>query len=45
MTGGNKDFREMTEILNITKLEYFGMAKALIQKPNLINHVEKNLSE
>jgi 2,4-dienoyl-CoA reductase-like NADH-dependent reductase (Old Yellow Enzyme family) len=37
MTGGNRDFQEMTEILNNTKIEYFGMARALIKDPDLIN--------
>jgi 2,4-dienoyl-CoA reductase-like NADH-dependent reductase (Old Yellow Enzyme family) len=44
MTGGNKDFREMTEILNTTKIKYFGMARALIKEPDLINQFEKEFS-
>jgi 2,4-dienoyl-CoA reductase-like NADH-dependent reductase (Old Yellow Enzyme family) len=41
MTGGNKDFKEMTEILNSTKIEYFGMARALMKEPELVNRFEK----
>jgi 2,4-dienoyl-CoA reductase-like NADH-dependent reductase (Old Yellow Enzyme family) len=37
MTGGNRDFEEMTGILNSTKIEYFGMARPLIKEPDLIN--------
>jgi 2,4-dienoyl-CoA reductase-like NADH-dependent reductase (Old Yellow Enzyme family) len=36
MTGGNKDWREMADILNNTNIEYFGMARALIEDKNLI---------
>jgi 2,4-dienoyl-CoA reductase-like NADH-dependent reductase (Old Yellow Enzyme family) len=43
LTGGNKDFEEMTEILNSTKIEYFGMARALTKKPGLINEFKKKL--
>jgi 2,4-dienoyl-CoA reductase-like NADH-dependent reductase (Old Yellow Enzyme family) len=43
MTGGNKDFQEMTEILNSTKIEYFGMARALMKEPELINRFEKGV--
>jgi 2,4-dienoyl-CoA reductase-like NADH-dependent reductase (Old Yellow Enzyme family) len=41
MTGGNVHFDEMTDILNTTKIEYFGMARALRKDPNLINVLEK----
>jgi 2,4-dienoyl-CoA reductase-like NADH-dependent reductase (Old Yellow Enzyme family) len=41
MTGGNKDFKEMTEILNNTEIEYFGMARPLVKEPDLINRFEK----
>ncbi|GHV09037.1 oxidoreductase [Campylobacterota bacterium] len=37
LTGGNNDFNEMTEILNHTDIEYFGLARALAKEPNLIN--------
>ena len=41
MTGGNQHFEEMTEILNTTKIEYFGMARALMKDADLINKFEK----
>jgi 2,4-dienoyl-CoA reductase-like NADH-dependent reductase (Old Yellow Enzyme family) len=41
MTGGNRDFNEMTGILNNTKVEYFGMARALIKEPDLVNRFER----
>jgi 2,4-dienoyl-CoA reductase-like NADH-dependent reductase (Old Yellow Enzyme family) len=41
MTGGNKDFKEMTEILNNTKIEYFGIARPLIKEPDLVNQFER----
>ncbi|MDR1384178.1 MAG: hypothetical protein LBJ67_10090, partial [Planctomycetaceae bacterium] len=41
LTGGNKDFEEMSKILNSTKIEYFGMARALAKKPGLINEFKK----
>jgi 2,4-dienoyl-CoA reductase-like NADH-dependent reductase (Old Yellow Enzyme family) len=40
MTGGNKDFTEMTEILNHTQIEYFGMARPLIKAPDLVHRWE-----
>jgi 2,4-dienoyl-CoA reductase-like NADH-dependent reductase (Old Yellow Enzyme family) len=36
MTGGNRNPEEMTEILNTTKIAYFGMARPLIKEPDLI---------
>jgi 2,4-dienoyl-CoA reductase-like NADH-dependent reductase (Old Yellow Enzyme family) len=36
LTGGNKYYEEMNDILNNTKIAYFGMARPLIQKPDLI---------
>jgi 2,4-dienoyl-CoA reductase-like NADH-dependent reductase (Old Yellow Enzyme family) len=41
MTGGNRDFEEMTGILNSTKIEYFGMARPLIREPDLINRFKE----
>jgi 2,4-dienoyl-CoA reductase-like NADH-dependent reductase (Old Yellow Enzyme family) len=41
MTGGNRDFEEMTGILNSTKIEYFGMARPLIKEPALINRFKE----
>jgi 2,4-dienoyl-CoA reductase-like NADH-dependent reductase (Old Yellow Enzyme family) len=43
MTGGNRNFEEMTNILNGTKIEYFGMARPLMQKPDLINRLKENM--
>jgi 2,4-dienoyl-CoA reductase-like NADH-dependent reductase (Old Yellow Enzyme family) len=43
MTGGNRDFEEMTKILNNTKIEYFGMARPLIRYPDLINRFKKKI--
>jgi 2,4-dienoyl-CoA reductase-like NADH-dependent reductase (Old Yellow Enzyme family) len=37
LTGGNRDFEEMTEIVNTTGIEYFGMARPLMKEPDLIN--------
>jgi 2,4-dienoyl-CoA reductase-like NADH-dependent reductase (Old Yellow Enzyme family) len=41
MTGGNIDFNEMTDILNTTGIEYFGMARALMKNANLVNAFEE----
>jgi 2,4-dienoyl-CoA reductase-like NADH-dependent reductase (Old Yellow Enzyme family) len=41
LTGGNRDFDEMTEILRATKIEYFGMARPLMKEPDLINRFKK----
>jgi 2,4-dienoyl-CoA reductase-like NADH-dependent reductase (Old Yellow Enzyme family) len=41
MTGGNLYFDEMTDILNKTKIEYFGIARELIKDPNLIHIFEE----
>jgi 2,4-dienoyl-CoA reductase-like NADH-dependent reductase (Old Yellow Enzyme family) len=38
LTGGNKDFKEMTDILKNTGIQYFGMARPLMKDPDLINH-------
>ncbi|MDR1231292.1 MAG: NADH:flavin oxidoreductase [Spirochaetaceae bacterium] len=43
MTGGNRDFDEMTGILNSTKIEYFGMARPLMKEPDLINTFTRKL--
>jgi 2,4-dienoyl-CoA reductase-like NADH-dependent reductase (Old Yellow Enzyme family) len=40
LTGGNVSFSEMNEILQTTEVEYFGMARALMKEPNLINEFE-----
>jgi 2,4-dienoyl-CoA reductase-like NADH-dependent reductase (Old Yellow Enzyme family) len=41
LTGGNKDYKEMTEILNNTNIEYFGMARPLVKEPDLVNRFER----
>jgi hypothetical protein len=38
---GDPHFEEMTDILNTTKIEYFGMGRALIKGANLTNKFEK----
>jgi 2,4-dienoyl-CoA reductase-like NADH-dependent reductase (Old Yellow Enzyme family) len=43
LTGGNRDYEEMTEILNSTKISYFGMARSLIEKPDLITEFKKQM--
>ncbi|AEF80584.1 NADH:flavin oxidoreductase [Leadbettera azotonutricia] len=45
LTGGNKDFKEMTEILNTTKISYFGIARALTKEPGLINRFKKEFTK
>jgi 2,4-dienoyl-CoA reductase-like NADH-dependent reductase (Old Yellow Enzyme family) len=42
LTGGNRDFQNMTEILNNTDIAYFGLARPLMKEPNLINHFFEN---
>jgi 2,4-dienoyl-CoA reductase-like NADH-dependent reductase (Old Yellow Enzyme family) len=41
MTGGNTNFHEMSEMLNNTKIGYFGIARGLIKEPGLIKQFEK----
>ncbi|MDR2860545.1 MAG: NADH:flavin oxidoreductase [Elusimicrobiota bacterium] len=41
LTGGNRNFNEMTSILNSSEIEYFGMARSLIADPDLINKFAK----
>ena len=41
VTGGNRNFKEMEELLNNTEIEYFGMARPFISEPDLINKYEK----
>ncbi|MDR2842450.1 MAG: NADH:flavin oxidoreductase [Spirochaetaceae bacterium] len=41
LTGGNKDIKEMTQILNNTQIKYFGMARALMKEPDLIKRFAK----
>ncbi|GHV39185.1 oxidoreductase [Synergistales bacterium] len=42
LTGGNRDFKNMTEILNSTGIAYFGLARPLMKEPNLINRFFEN---
>lgn len=37
LTGGNKNFSLMEEILNTTNIEYFSLSRTLISEPDLIN--------
>ena len=37
LTGGCRDYDEMTAILNETEIGYFGIARPLMKNPNLIN--------
>lgn len=37
VTGGNRSVGEMTEILSSTEIGYFGMARPLINEPNLVD--------
>ncbi len=37
LTGGCRDFAEMTAILNETKIGYFGLARPFTKNPNLVN--------
>lgn len=36
LTGGNRDPKEMTEILNTTRIAYFGLARPLMKEPDVI---------
>jgi 2,4-dienoyl-CoA reductase-like NADH-dependent reductase (Old Yellow Enzyme family) len=45
LTGGNKDIKEMTEILNKTKIKYFGIARALMKEPDLINRFANEIKQ
>ena len=37
ITGGNRDFTEMEKMINETNIEYVGMARPLMQDPEMIN--------
>ena len=39
VTGGNRDFEEMTRMINETEIGYVGMARPLIEDPELINQL------
>lgn len=44
VTGGNRDFEEMEKMINETSIEYVGMARPLMQDPNIINEYIKTIS-
>jgi 2,4-dienoyl-CoA reductase-like NADH-dependent reductase (Old Yellow Enzyme family) len=37
LTGGNRNFQSMTDILNSTDIAYFGLARPLMKEPDLVN--------
>ncbi len=41
VTGGNRDYGQMEQLLNSTAIEYFGMARPFISEPDLVNKFEK----
>jgi 2,4-dienoyl-CoA reductase-like NADH-dependent reductase (Old Yellow Enzyme family) len=45
LTGGNRDFQNMTEILNSTDIAYFGLARPLMKEPDLVNRFLKNVND
>lgn len=40
LTGGNRDFDAMTQVLNETPIEYFALSRPLIAEPDLANRWE-----
>ena len=44
VTGGNRDFAEMEQVLNTSDIGYFGMARPFISEPDLVNRYEKRAS-
>jgi 2,4-dienoyl-CoA reductase-like NADH-dependent reductase (Old Yellow Enzyme family) len=44
LTGNTKDFKDTTALLNSTPISYFGIARALIENPELINEWKKESS-
>ncbi|MDR2798512.1 MAG: NADH:flavin oxidoreductase [Treponema sp.] len=41
LTGGNRDPQAMSEILNTTKIAYFGLARPLMKDPDLIHRFQQ----
>jgi 2,4-dienoyl-CoA reductase-like NADH-dependent reductase (Old Yellow Enzyme family) len=41
VTGGNRDYGEMEQLLNSTNVGYFGLARPFISEPDLVNRYEK----
>jgi 2,4-dienoyl-CoA reductase-like NADH-dependent reductase (Old Yellow Enzyme family) len=44
LTGGNRDFQNMTDTLNSTDIAYFGLARPLMKEPDLINRFYENVN-
>jgi 2,4-dienoyl-CoA reductase-like NADH-dependent reductase (Old Yellow Enzyme family) len=44
LTGGNRDFQSMTDLLNSSKIDYFGLARPLMSEPDLVNRFYKNVN-
>ncbi|MDR1376530.1 MAG: NADH:flavin oxidoreductase [Synergistaceae bacterium] len=45
LTGGNRDCKEMTRLLNDSGIGYFGMARPFMKEPDLIRRFQKEMSE
>ena len=45
LTGGHRDCKEMTDLLNDTRIGYFGIARPFINEPHLIERFRKELEE
>lgn len=45
VTGGNRDFHAMQEMLDTTAIDYVGMARPLLKNPDLINEFYKEYYE
>ncbi len=41
VTGGNRDYRQMENLLNTTGIGYFGMSRPFLTEPDLVNRYEK----
>lgn len=44
VTGYNREYEKMEQLLNTNEIEYFGMARPFISEPNLVNNYEKENS-
>lgn len=45
VTGGNRDFDEMEKMINETSIDYLGIARPLMQSPEMINKYVNTKSE
>lgn len=45
VTGGNRDFQTMQEMIDTTAIDYVGMARPLLKNPDLINEFYKEYYE